>query len=359
MTAFLLEYFVIFVDCSRAVLSDLIFFFSHAIAPYQVAYNIIYFLPDEKLEFLQESFQQLIVGCLMDKKIFQSRVNLRKTSKKERLVYYVKTDEVDFTNKLDKLKPKLEGIKLGLLEKIKLRVRNGRDNQKEKRRSYFGAREANKKLWEKHNKTVEQGYGDLKTYLWGCQNQNQYMKITFDEKYFATRTIDFLKNLEFKLKNLIDLEWSCFMGKLNKKIQKSNMTLEEYLSNLREMNGLKEEALRKAQEKMNLIPEENDALKEKTSVKYTRSQLQIFFDKKYSDFIFEHEKHLIKHKDIIQKGNFSKFFQLMYKHNSKFLEQFMKTQTYSYFAEKNIRWHLISNNKAEFDDLNDLTFKFF
>ena len=319
LSAFLLEYFVIFVDSSRSVLCDLIFFFSHAIAPFQLAYNIIYFLPDEKLEFLQESFQQLIVGCLMDKKIFQNRVNMRKTTKKERLIYYVQSDEVEFTSKLDKLRPKLEGVKLGLFEKLKLKVTKGHNMVGQKRTSYFGLREQNKKSWEEFSQTIEQAYADLKTYLWGCQNPNQYMKITFDQDYFSTRTVNFLRNLEFKLKNLVDLEWLCFANKLNYGLKKGNMTLEEYLENLREMEGLKSEVDTRTKEEA--VSEEGR--RDQGDGVYDRIQLQLLFNKKYTQFIFENEKILQKNRDIIQKGDLKKFFLVLYKYNSKFLLIFL------------------------------------
>lgn len=100
LTAILLEYSVIIVHPLRNVLSDLIFFFSLALRPYTVCYHLIYFLPNQKMDFLHESMQPLIVGCPMSHKFFKSRVNFKSKGIQKRLVYDVQKDKVSFTDKL-------------------------------------------------------------------------------------------------------------------------------------------------------------------------------------------------------------------------------------------------------------------
>lgn len=350
MTAILLEFFVVFVHPSRRVLSDLIYFFSHAIKPYQVAYNIIYFLPDKKLDFLKESFQQLIVGCLMPKRVFQSRVNLKNTTKKERLVYFVETDEVEFTHKIDRVKPKLEGPKIGFFEKLKITMKRGRGEVENKRRSLRGEGLQDDHLWKCHEKTIENCYEDLRTYLWGCQNTNEFMKLTFDASFFAAKTTDFLQNLEFKLKNLVRPEWVCFLQKLDRNLSKSQMGVPEYLDNLQELHDLRVAA----------DPPRVNALEHSTGLgKCGRAQLQMVLDTKYSCFLLLNKGLILKYRELIEKRQINKVLLKIHSHNERFLEMFMETLTYKYFVEKNIRWYLISSRNARFEDLNDLRFRFY
>ena len=100
LTAILLEYSVVIVHPLRSVISDLIFFFSLALRPYTVSYHLIYFLPNQKMDFLHESMQPLIVGCPMSHKAFKTRVNFKSKGIQKRLVYDVQKDRIEFTDKL-------------------------------------------------------------------------------------------------------------------------------------------------------------------------------------------------------------------------------------------------------------------